>query len=677
MRRIPALLIVIAATAVVGSACSFVTPTAYLAASRAPTPLADGLALPASAGGGSASSAAKATPVPITSGPLDLTASSTVTVDLSGSWLAWTPLRYRAAGDRWVSVPGTSEWACPTGTYVFFGSYDLGFATFLADLLANLDAPLQSLARQGSAWIKPFTYGPQCAKAFDGKTITVNTPALGSATRVTYMYITTTSSALQPVLFTGADGVTTEFPAGGLPIQATSWVKVNLKAAAPATPTTPTAKIVARATPTWVAGGAFTDARTLWYEVDARTSSDPAGGALSYAWDLDGDGTYGDASASPDPAGTLPNGVAIVPLSVLDAASSRGELTVGVRVTTTAGTSATATTKLTVVPNQVYDPVNRSSFTFANATPAVGAEVELNLQYAGGYYRPYACIDADDDGTFEGSVQVAMNGTATYAAGAARPAGVHMVSVAFTNTSSSSICTGLAVGAPNIMVFRLPYTSSAARRGGSAATLRADDYTAPTRITLTGGRTIRESAKAPRTMRLDGAVFGGNYRWSAPRSGNGVARPRGLAAFARGAYVARAGRMTLVGGAASQVGIGDGTMLLQGSDRSDLLCVAVTSVGPEQRTLILGGAGAGARLQGSLSGAGFSMPFDALGLVDVTGSGKKLQPVFGQVRPFANTATLTAVTGASRALPKACRALVRHLPAPDDGGSSRPSNVTG
>ncbi len=534
MRRAPALIVLVLVVAVIASGCVFVTPTAYLTANRTPTPLADGLALPATAGSGSASSAANATPVPLTGGTLGLTAGSTVTLDLTGSWLSWTPLRYRAEGTQWITAPSTSEWACPSGTYAFFESFSFfGGITVLEDLLSQTTGVQRALSLQQPAWLTPFTYGAQCLKAYDGKTITLTVPEAG-LTGSTYLFITTTSSARQPVLFTGASG-TIEWPSTALPIQATGWVKVNVKAAAP-TPvanTTPTARVVARATPTWVAGGAFTDARTLWYEVDARQSSDPGGGALTYSWDLDGDGTYGDASGTPDPAGTLPSGVAIVPVAVLERAASAGELTVGVRVSNTAGKTATATTKLTVVPNQAYSSLNRSSFTFANAAPAAGGDVTLNLQYAGGYYRPYACVDADDDGAFEGSVQVALNGTASYAAGPALAAGVHMVNVAFTEASAASICTGLTVGAPNIMVFRLPYTSSAARRGG--ATARASDYAATTRVTLSKGTVLKESTKPARTMRLDGAVYGGNYRWATPKRGNGAARPRGLDAFARGA----------------------------------------------------------------------------------------------------------------------------------------------
>ena len=118
-------------------------------------------------------------------------------------------------------------------------------------------------------------------------------------------------------------------------------------------------------------------------------------------------------------------------------------------------------------------------------------------------------------------------------------------------------------------------------------------------------------------------------------------------------------------------------MLLRGAGANDLLCLAVTSPGPVQNTLLLGGTGAGANLRGSLSGASLMMPFDAIGLVGVTGTGKNLRPEFGQIKPFSNTATLTASNGTARKLPKACRALVAYLPARNGGGSSTPSVVTG
>ena len=135
-------------------------------------------------------------------------------------------------------------------------------------------------------------------KAYNGKTMTIATPDVPPAAAATYLYITTTSSMLQPVLFQGLNGVTTEAPGAGLPIQGTSWVKVKLKAAPPAVPvsTTPTARLIARATPSSTSGAM---GEYLWREIDARTSTDPGATALTYSWDLNDDGVYGDQPTAP------------------------------------------------------------------------------------------------------------------------------------------------------------------------------------------------------------------------------------------------------------------------------------------------------------------------------------------------------------------------------------------
>ena len=105
MRRFPLLIPVVLAVALVAGACSFVTPTTYLSIGKAPAPMADGLALPATAGSGSAAKAAAAKPVAVdTNKTLDLVADSNVTIDLTGSWMTWTPLRSPS------SPVSTSKW---------------------------------------------------------------------------------------------------------------------------------------------------------------------------------------------------------------------------------------------------------------------------------------------------------------------------------------------------------------------------------------------------------------------------------------------------------------------------------------------------------------------------------------------------------------------------------------
>ena len=404
MRRLPVPIFLLVAVALTASACSFVSPTAYLSINRAPAPMADSLALPATAGSGSAASAAAAKPIAVDMGKtLELVGGSKVTIDLTGSWLAWTPMRFQARAGTWSPAPTIAEWACPSGVHAYFESFKLfgstGLLSSIDELFAQSTGAIRAFGLQGPDSLKPFVYGIQCLTAYNGKTITLDVPALSTSDRSTYLFVTTTSSALQPMLFEYPNGNRYELPAVGQPIQGTSWVKVKLVAAPAAASAAPTARIVPRATPVWVAGGAFTDARTLWYEVDARHSTDTAGSALTYSWDLNGDGVYGDTSAMPDPPGAaLPAGVAIVPTATLNAkAVDNLDLTVGVMVTNASGQTSTATTTIRPLPNQSYNDNYRSAFTLDTSTPTVGGTVTLTLETpmsTGGY----GCVDADGDG---------------------------------------------------------------------------------------------------------------------------------------------------------------------------------------------------------------------------------------------------------------------------------------
>ncbi|WP_084286119.1 PQQ-dependent sugar dehydrogenase [Solirubrobacter soli] len=85
----------------------------------------------------------------------------------------------------------------------------------------------------------------------------------------------------------------------------------------------PTARIVA--TPT-------SGLAPLTVAFDGTTSSDPDGQALTYAWDLDGDGDYDDSTAA-KPSFTYP---------------SAGTVTVRLRVTDTVGSTGTTSTTITV-----------------------------------------------------------------------------------------------------------------------------------------------------------------------------------------------------------------------------------------------------------------------------------------------------------------------------------------
>jgi PKD repeat protein len=85
------------------------------------------------------------------------------------------------------------------------------------------------------------------------------------------------------------------------------------------------------------------------------TSSDPEGPIAAYSWDLDGDGTFGDSTAS----------------SALASYSTAGLHTVRLRVTDSDGATGLATVQFRVNRPPV------ASFTFAPQTPAAGAVVHF------------------------------------------------------------------------------------------------------------------------------------------------------------------------------------------------------------------------------------------------------------------------------------------------------------
>jgi hypothetical protein len=206
---------------------------------------------------------------------------------------------------------------------------------------------------------------------------------------------------------------------------------------------------------------------------------------------------------------------------------------------------------------------------------------------------------------------------------------------------------------------------------GDPAT-RAGGYSATTSIRMLDGAVVREGRPSRTNGPLAGAVLAGSYRWALPARTSGTARPRGLAAFLRGRYVSRVTRVVMLGGATSQVGVGDGLMLLRGASARDLLCLQIRSGGLDQRTRIVGGRGAGAALRGETTGDAYRIPFDALGVV-TTGSGASRRSQWAQVEPFSNVMKLTASRGVARDMPAACRSLVGLLPTPDPA----PTPVTG
>ncbi|MBJ7332505.1 MAG: PKD domain-containing protein, partial [Solirubrobacteraceae bacterium] len=127
----------------------------------------------------------------------------------------------------------------------------------------------------------------------------------------------------------------------------------------------------------------------------ALTASDPDGGALTYAWDLDGDGAYDDATTA-----------TVSPRSFARA----GARTLGVRVTDSAGASVQRTQTVTVTNRLPTKP----SVT-AVTSPVAGQPYALKATATDpeGTALVYAW-DLDDDGAFDDAS--GANATITYPA---------------------------------------------------------------------------------------------------------------------------------------------------------------------------------------------------------------------------------------------------------------------
>jgi hypothetical protein len=165
--------------------------------------------------------------------------------------------------------------------------------------------------------------------------------------------------------------------------------------------------------PTAVAGGPYAVAEGSGVALSAAGSSDPDGDALTYAWDVNGDGTYGDASgAAPTLTGAQ--------LQALGAADGPATRTVRVQVSDAGSTTTSPPTSLTianVAPSGTLasnGPVaegGTAQVTFSGVSDPSAADVAAGVRYA---------YDLDDDGTYE--VGGSTYATAVTSATAALPA---------------------------------------------------------------------------------------------------------------------------------------------------------------------------------------------------------------------------------------------------------------
>ena len=380
--------------------------------------------------------------------------------------------------------------------------------------------------------------------------------------------------------------------------------------------------------------------------IDARTSTDPESQALTYSWDVDGDGVYGDPV---EETGTA--GVVRIPAATLPAAGQKVRF--GVRVTDTGGLSSTATGRAEAIG--VVGGEFAQTLSFAPATGVAGSPTTVT--FAPTADVGLACFDTNGDGRYDDAQVTSAPWSATFTPAAAGTQQVGVILVLGARAPGDPECAQIdAAYAGDTYPFQQgvndAYVSAAAR--SSRAT--GAGYRAKARFTLGDATMVAIGAAQPGGA-MSGTTGRGTYTLRTPAKGNGVARPAGLQAFTKGDYVIRAASLDFVATATTrQTLIGSSTMLLRGTDGA-LACLAVTGTPSSSTYVFIGGTGPAARLTGDATSTNLSMRVKPTKAKSVSYKGKR------QRKAIRSNATIAAGTAAKATpLPAACAALKHHLP---------------
>lgn len=412
---------------------------------------------------------------------------------------------------------------------------------------------------------------------------------------------------------------------------------ITLIVTAPAAPKAPTARVF----PHYLRMVSTVDAART---IDARASSDPQGQALTYSWDTNNDGVYGDTV---EETGT--NGVVRIPAATLVALGNGTHFTFGVKATNASGLSSTATAKAETIGT--WSDADQT-IALSPTTGVVGSSSTVTLGNRG--TATLGCVDTNGDDDYTDAELTAAN---SYTASFAAAAGTQRIAVIAADVNGGS-CTfwsqQIAAGSYGVnQVVADAYTSAAAR----SARATAKGYRAKARFTL-GGATMVALGSVDAYGTFSGTTGRGTYTLSTPAKGNGSARPQALMLFPKGDYVVRAASLGFFGATRTQTVIGRSTMLLRGTGGA-LLCLAVTATPTGSTYVFRGGTGAAAKLTGDASSTRFQVRAKSpkppkSGKVSFKGKKQK-----GAIR---SNATIAAATAKATPLPTDCSALRRYLP---------------
>lgn len=556
-------------------------------------------------------------------------------------------------------------------------------------------APVGSRSDRRAAWDNPGCQG------LDPRRWTLSTVVTGSRARVTVP--ATASGRTQWITFMQSNPIYEWFPDSYYLARLERGV-LTVAGKAPGA-AGPTARLLQAQMPVAPEGQAMRN--TFPGLVDARQSTDPGGSALTYSWDLNGDGAFGDdpLAAYRDSGGAYPV-AADLPAGM--AWIQRGGTYVGgaypkvsVRVTNASGASSDATADIRVVEpgsGLLAFGAARGGTAYSASPAAPGGAVDLfvfsPVNDANGGYATYACFDANGDGVYGDAVT--NHAGVPYAGGwveiasqlvgsrsgtpvrltAPSSVGQHVVRAIIWDPANLPSVTTTKCQTPFLPA---PDTHRSAGVRSQLAAL----------VTVGSGRSIemsRSDQRGPRgaysarstsrftprtalaagTYRngtVQGNVVRGTYSLSAPARARGVKRPPALGALLRGNYVMRARSWSVLptGSGTTVRYVGQSTVLLQGRD-GVRACLSVSADESGVATTLTGGTGAAAKL--SLTSREQQVPFELLpaSALAKLGKGGKRGPVLLSTRPARGAGEMQASTRSrARGLPGACRGLVRYL----------------